>query len=343
MGSGSGDRKGPAPGSGEGRDPLFGWREGEEAPAAPPGPVADHGAALAELATGQRRIVALLERLEEKMQADAGPDLAEMARTISEATEWTSNIRAGMDELFAATGRHIEGLKGGQRDLDKTAAALHGREAGLGKLIDRFDEGMKVLRGTMQRFEQRSSELGAVKQDLAGYYGRWTEGAAAYREKMDRLSERLDEGEHIVSRLHRELQSWTEATAEVMETHAATQRKAAAEAAGNVGRVAEAGNAFLARFNTGASDVLTGLRTHRQWSRRWTVPALAVALALACPSFVLMGAMAQSEFGIFAPHDDTGGWKQSLWDVHGKRIMGCVRESMRTGAVVRCSIDVRYP
>ena len=241
MGSANGDREGPVPGAGEGRDPLFGWREGEEAPdAAPdaaPGPVPDHGAALAELAAGQQRIVALLEGLEEKMQTDAGLDLAEMARTISEATEWTSNIRAGMDELFAATGRHIEGLKGGRRDLDKTAAALHGREQGLGKLIDRFDEDMKVLRGMMQRFEQRSSELGAVKQDLAGYYGRWTEGTAAYREKMDTLSERLDEGERVVSRIHRELESWTEVTAEVMETHAATQRKAAAEASGNVGRV----------------------------------------------------------------------------------------------------------
>ena len=73
------------------------------------------------------------------------------------------------------------------------------------------------------------------------------------------------------------------------------------------------------------------------------MPALAAALVLAAPSFAVVGAVGQSEFGVFDPYDDTRGWKQGVWDHHGKQVKDCMRKSMRANQVIGCSFDVEYP
>ena len=66
-------------------------------------------------------------------------------------------------------------------------------------------------------------------------------------------------------------------------------------------------------------------------------------MALAAPSFVVVGAVGQSEFGVFDPYDDTLGWKKGVWARHGLQVKKCMRDSLRTSQVIRCSFDVEYP
>ena len=89
-------------------------------------------------------------------------------------------------------------------------------------------------------------------------------------------------------------------------------------------------------------EVLATFRREWKRTRRWTLPALAVALAFAVPSSGLMGALGQSKFGVFEPYDDTGGWKQGVWEFHGEQVKRCLLKSMRTNTVIRCNFDVDY-
>ena len=307
-------------------------------PAGRAGPVASSDAV-------QRRILALLEDLAEKLAGPAAgeSDLAAAARSIAEqaerigaATEWINDVKAAISDILASTGKQIDGLESAQQDHDAALVRLKILEEGLDRVVGALDATAKGL-------DQRSSELKAVKQELAGYYGEWTAGAKTSRGEMEALSKRLDAGDHMVTRLEGLQKGWTEQTARVIAENGEAQRSAAEQTSGAVKELASASTAFLESFAEGRAAALEGIK--REWTRtrRWTAPALAAALVLAAPSFAVVGAVGQSEFGVFEPYDDTLGWKQGVWDRHGKQVQDCMRKSLRAKQVIRCSFDVEYP
>ena len=290
----------------------------------------------------QRRILALLEDLEKKLAVPAAreTDLAAAVRTIAEeiaaATEWVNNIKAANSEILATTGKQFEGLKSSQSNLDAALDQLKILKDGLDKIE-------KSLGATAKGLDERSSELGAVKQELATYYRSWTAQAKTSRAKMETLTKRLDTGDQMVTRLKGLQKGWTERMEKSIGENSAAQRDAAEKTAGNVEQLATTGTEFLKAFATARGAALKEARQEWTRIRRWTVPALAIALVLAAPQFVVAGAVGQSEFGVFEPYDDTLGWKQGVWNRHGQQVKDCMRDSLRTNQVIRCSFDVEYP
>ena len=293
----------------------------------------------------QRRILDLLEDLEKKLAGPAAreADLAAAARTITEqaegigaATEWVNDIKAAISEILASTGKQIEGLESAQNTHDAALARLKLQEKGLGRVVQALDATAKGL-------DRRSSELGAVKQDLTGNYEAWTAEAKTSLAEMKVLSKRLDAGDHMVTRLENSIGPWTERMEESIGANSAAQRDAAAKTAGSVTQLATTGSQFLADFETARGKALK--EAQQEWTRirRWTVPALAIALVLAAPLFVFAGAVGQSEFGVFEPYDDTRGWKPFVWGHHGKKVKDCMLKATRTNEVVTCSFDVPPP
>ena len=313
-------------------------------PAEPPDPGGQAGPAASSDAV-QRRILALLENLEKKIASPAADqtDLAaaawaitEQAKEIGAATEWVNDIKAAISEILASTGKQIEGLKSAQKTHDAALAQLK-------ILKDRLDKVVNALGATAKGLDRRSSELKAVKQELATYYGDWTAEAKTSLAEMKALSKRFDAGDHMVTRLEESIGPWTEQMEESIGANSAAQLAAAEKTAGNVTQLATTGTEFLKAFDTARAEALKEARQEWTRIRRWTLPALALALAFAAPSFVVVGAVGQSEFGVFAPYDDTRGWKQGVWDFHGLQVKDCMRESLRRNQVIRCSFDVEYP
>ena len=293
----------------------------------------------------QRRILALLESLEERAARPASgeTDLAAAARTIAgqaeqigAATEWVNDIKAAVSEILASTGKQIDGLKSGRQDLDAALAQLK-------ILQERLDKVVQSLDATAKGLDKRSSELGAVKQELAGYYREWTAEAKTSLGEMRALSKRLDDGDHMVSRLERSIGPWTERIEQSIGASVEAQNDAAVNTAGNVKQLATTGSQFLRDFAATRGAALREARQEWTRIRRWTVPALAIALVLAAPLFVFAGALGQSELGVFERYDDTGGWKEAVWDRFGGQVRGCMLKSWRSGEVVTCSFNVRHP
>ena len=293
----------------------------------------------------QRRILALLEDLQKKVTGPAASetDLAAAARTITEqagqiaaATEWVNSIKAAISKLLALTGTQIEGLESAQKTHDAALAQLKIQEKGLDKVE-------KSLGATAKDLDRRSSELGAVKQELATYYGDWTAEAKTSLAEMKKLSERLDTGDHMVTRLEESIGPWTDQMEKSIGENSTAQLAAAEKTAGNVEQLATTGSEFLKAFATARGAALKEARQEWTRIRRWTVPALALALVLAAPSFVVVGAVGQSEFGVIEPYDETLGWKEVVWDRHGKQMRNCMQNSMRTGQAIECRINVKYP
>ena len=287
-------------------------------------------------------ILAPLEDLEKKVAGPAADeaDLAAAVRTIAEqiaaATEWVNSAKAAISDLLASTGKQIEGLKSGQKDHDAALARLKLQEKELNKVVQALDATAKDL-------NRRSSELGAVKQELTKYYGDWTAKAKISLAEMKTLSKRLDAGDHMVTRLEGLQKGWTEQTGKVITDNAAAQRTAAKQTSDALEELASARTTFLEDFAEGRKAALAEVRREWTWTRRWTVPALALALVLAAPLFVFAGALGQSEFGVFDPYDDTGGWKEGVWKLYGEPVQDCMLDSMQTGQVIECRINVKYP
>ena len=311
-----------------------------EAVAEPPDP-AGRSATPASSDAVQRRILALLEGLEAKVAAPAAgaADLAAAARTIAgqaeqigTATEWVNDIKAAISEILASTGKQIEGLKSGQHDLDAAVARLKILEQGLDGVVRTLDATAKGLDG-------RSSELAAVKQELARYYGTWISEAKASRGEMQALSARLDAGDHMVARLERLQEEWTDRTGTALDENAAAQRASAEQTSGAAKRLEKAGAAFLKRFDEGRSEVRAAIRRESTWTRRWTTPALVLAM----PLLLFAGAVGQNEYGLIKRYDDTGGWKDGVWNRYGEQVKDCMLESWRTEQAIRCSFDVKHP
>ena len=269
--------------------------------------------------------------------AEAGDrtNLGVLSRKISETAEWANDLKAVTSDLLASTGKQIEGLKSAQLDHDKALAQLKILEEGLDKVVPALDTTVKGL-------DERSSELGTVKQELAGYYKDWTDEAKTSREEMKTLSARLDTGDHMVTRLEKSIGPWTEQMEESIEANSAAQSDAAAKTADNVTQLATTGTTFLNDFATARGAALKEARQEWTRIRRWTVPALALALVLAVPVFVVAGALGQSEFVVFEPYDETGGWMEAVWENHGKQVRLCMHNSFKMQQVIPCSFDVDF-
>ena len=361
----------PPDGAGDGMNLLIGWRAvGEEASRAPasdriagevaePGteaaadPPLDPGATMADVAAGQRRILALLEALTAKPDAaagDAGADLEEAARSIAAATEWASDIRAAMDSLLVTAGKSIRDLEKAEQGLGEEVAALKTREKGFDRQIELLAGGARTL-GTRlrqldearQKLDARSAELQAVKQEVEQYYREWAAAALTYRREMAALSKRLDEGENLVTRVEQAIGPWTARIEKSLGENAKAQERAATLTSGNVERLTASGDAFLEKFGTAWQGALEDFRAEWRRTRRWSVPVLAAVLALMVPTLTVTGAIGQSKLGIFAPYDDTGGWRHSFWMRHGDQIRTCAGRALETNKTVECRIEVTQP
>lgn len=356
----------PPAGAGDGMDLLIGWRAGREETAGEPEPdrsakeaaepgketAPDPAAVLAGLAVSQRRILALLEDLTAEPEAaagEAGADLGEAARSIAAATEWANDIRAAMDALLVTAGRSIRDLEKAERGLAGEVAALKTREEAFDKQIESLSGNARTLGARLgqldearQKLEERSAELQAVKQDIVKYYEEWTAAAQGYRVEMGFLTDRLREGENLVSRVEQALGPWTARIEESLDKNARAQELAAALTSSNAQRLTEDGDAFLEKFGTAWQGALKDFRKEWRNTRRWTVPVLAAVLALMVPVLPVVGAVGQSELGIFAPHDDTKGWKQLVWERHGEQVKKCLEEAMGFGEPVFCGFESEW-
>ena len=341
----AGDRQKPRQaGAGASSPPSRTSPPAAETVAEPSDPAEPSGAAEPSDAV-QRRMLALQENQSAMLAglAARAADLAAAARTITEqaegigaATEWVNDIKAAISEILASTGKQIEGLKSGQSDLDAALAQLKILQEGLAKV-----EGS--LGATAKGLERRSSELGAVKQELARYYEAWTAEAKTGLAEMKALSKRLDAGDHMVTRLEELQKGWTDQMEESIGANSTAQRAAAEKTAGNVAQLATTNTEFLRSFAAARGQALREARQEWTRIRRWTVPALAIALVLAVPLFAVAGALGQNEFGFFDPYDDTGGWKDGVWNRYGKQVQDCMLNSWRTNQAIECSFDVKHP
>ena len=73
--------------------------------------------------------------------------------------------------------------------------------------------------------------------------------------------------------------------------------------------------------------------------RRWR----AAALAAAVPAALLLGLLAQKEFDVVPMGDPSSGWSPWIWENHGRAIVGCALDAVRTDAEVECPLVVRRP
>ncbi len=391
MTAGENERKEASPpdGAGDGMNLLIGWRAGGEEEAGEPEPA--HGtegaaetaasedgrrstvpaqsnepntgaaavptpapaATMADLAAGQRRILALLEELASKRATaatgDAGTDLEEAASAIQAATEWASDIRAAMDSLLVTAGKSIRDLNEVEKGLGGEVAALKTREQGFDKQIELLAGGARTL-GTRlrqldearQKLDARSAELQADKQEIAKYYGEWTAAALAYRQQMAVLTNRLGEGENLVARVEKAIGPWTERIETSLDENVKAQELATALISGNVERLTTSGDAFLEKFGGVWNEALEGFRAEWRRTRRWSVPVLAAVLVLMLPTLPVVGALGQSELGIFAPYDDTGNWKRIVWEQQGEQVKQCLKEALGSSEPVTCTLEVKW-
>ena len=120
--------------------------------------------------------------------------------------------------------------------------------------------------------------------------------------------------------------------------------------AGNAGPAAEPAPAEDAAPDAdGASDADGGtgqmadfyrwIETDRQRRRRWSLAAMAAA----APAALLLGLLVQHQFQPIPLHDPSGGWSGWIWEIHGRAIVGCAVDAMRTNAEVDCPLVVRRP
>ena len=200
-------------------------------------------------------------------------------------------------------------LKIQEKGLDKVVQALDATAKDLNREIVGAGGGQAGTRHVLRELDRQA------KTSLA---------------EMKALSKRLDAGDHMVTRLEGLQKGWTEQTGKVIAGNAAAQRTAAKQTSDALEELASARTTFLEDFAEGRKAALAEVRREWTWTRRWTVPALAIALVLAAPLFVFAGALGQSEFGVFDPYDDTGGWKEEVWKLYGKPIQDCMLDSMRT-------------
>ena len=195
-------------GAGDGMDLLIDWRAGGTEAAGTPaaernaGEAAESGAeavsvpaldpaaaTMADLAAGQRRILALLEDLAPKQAeapaGEAGTDLQEAATAIQAATEWVSDIRAAIDAVLAYR-REMAALT---KRLDEGETLAARVEQSIGPWTERIetslDEGAKAQKraaaetsGNVQQLTQGGDAFlekfgTAYSEALEGFRAEW--------------------------------------------------------------------------------------------------------------------------------------------------------------------------
>ncbi len=356
MASGNNDGKGRPPAGDDDRSLLFGVTDdGGDAgagPGVPPGAgetPAETAAALEEIAATLGRQEARLSALEEMLAAErasgsrlsdvatqivgaaakiarAAEAVARIEKTTADAARFTGDTKEATGVLHSEAGKQIAGLKEGRRELDAAVAELASRAEGLKAREDRLGAAIGELRAVSKQVSGLADRVAARLETLSNNYSSWTESAAAHGRAIAALSKDLRDGG---ARIRRSVDETAEA-----------QRELSARILGNVEDYARENESFLKRFAAGGEKVLGAIRRERKAVRRWTVPALSAALVVAVPSFAAVGALAQKEFRFFEPYDETGGWKQLMWDRHGGRVKACLIESERRGKVLRCELRV---
>ena len=81
------------------------------------------------------------------------------------------------------------------------------------------------------------------------------------------------------------------------------------------------------------------VETDRRRQRHWK----AAALAAAVPAALVLGLLVEQQFQVIPLHDPSGGWSGWIWETHGRAIVDCAVEAMRTDAEVECPLVVRRP
>ena len=87
------------------------------------------------------------------------------------------------------------------------------------------------------------------------------------------------------------------------------------------------------------ADLGRWVEEDRRWQRRWKSAALAAAV----PAALLLGVFVEQQFQVIPLHDPSGGWSGWVWETHGRAIVDCAAEAMRTDAEVDCALVVRRP
>ena len=87
------------------------------------------------------------------------------------------------------------------------------------------------------------------------------------------------------------------------------------------------------------ADFYRWIETDRRRRRRWSLAAMAAA----APAALLLGLLVQHQFQPIPLHDPSGGWSGWIWETHGRVIVDCAVEAMRTNAEVDCPLVVRRP
>ena len=114
----------------------------------------------------------------------------------------------------------------------------------------------------------------------------------------------------------------------------------AAEAAPAEDAAPDAGGASDADGGAGQmADFYRWIETDRRRWRRWSLAAMAAA----APAAFLLGMLVQHQFLPIPLHDPSGGWSGWIWETHGRAIVDCAVEAMRTNAEVDCRLVVRRP
>ncbi len=304
-------------------------------PAAPPPDAppsgeapADLAAALESVATAGRRLDAILDEATAVLASirEHAAGFEEMRRSVTEAAQFTGDTRAATAVLQAEAGKQIEGLKDGRAGLDRAVAALGSRAEGLKAGEGSLGEAVGEVRAVWKRASEVCEQLASETATLANNYRNWTSEAAAHREGMASLSQEIRQGG---AGMRESVAKNTEAQLEI-----------SVKTLGNAEKFSRENGRFLKRFEANGDALLETVR--REWAatRRWAVPALSAALILAVPSFAAVGALAQSEFRVFEPSDETDGWKQFVWDRHGERVRACLVESWRAEKVLGCRLRV---
>ena len=87
------------------------------------------------------------------------------------------------------------------------------------------------------------------------------------------------------------------------------------------------------------ADFYRWVETDRRRRRRWSLAAMAAA----APAAFLLGMLVQHQFQPIPLHDPSGGWSGWIWENHGRAIVDCAVDAMRTNGEVDCRLAVRRP
>ena len=153
------------------------------------------------------------------------------------------------------------------------------------------------------------------------------------RLSTQKAQEERDDGARLNAGTRKLLEITRKLTAQADET-----RSLVAELSNAGARQREAG-AAMGRLEEAARDYTADLhRAASHGRRRWTLPGL--ALAVAVPALFLLGVLVEQQFTIIPLDDPTGGWRGYIWDNYGNQVVDCARQATKTNRVVNCSFDV---